>query len=191
MGRTEKQLSELSRVVSHALRHEPAQYELTIDKDGWVEVPQLIHTLRTKRSEWSTLNEADLDDMIRKSSKQRHEIVNGRIRALYGHSVPDRLGRTQVPPPEVLYHGTSGVLIDSIRVTGLSPMQRQHVHLSIDAATAMEVGKRKSKEPVLLRVRAAEAHQNGVAFYAGNDETWLADSVPWEYIDIQNTQPGR
>jgi putative RNA 2'-phosphotransferase len=184
LERTTKRLAELSRVLSHALRHEPWQYDIEIDASGWVGLPELIEMLRTKRPEWSDLTEADLEDMIRDSSKGRHEIHDGRIRALYGHSIPGRLVRSQVPPPEMLYHGTSGDNVESIKAAGLQPMRRQHVHLSIDAKTAAAVGRRKASVPVVLRVRAAEAHLSGVVFYAGNDETWLADNVPWKFIDI-------
>ncbi|MEN9665337.1 MAG: hypothetical protein RLZZ326_1700, partial [Planctomycetota bacterium] len=113
MERTTKRLAELSRVLSHALRHEPWQYDIEIDASGWVGLPELIEMLRTKRPEWSDLTEADLEDMIRDSSKGRHEIHDGRIRALYGHSIPGRLVRSQVPPPEMLYHGTSGDNVES------------------------------------------------------------------------------
>lgn len=184
MGSAAKKLAELSRVLSHALRHEPWLYDIEIDASGWVGLPELIGMLRTKRPEWSDLSQADLEHMIRDSSKERHEIHDGRIRALYGHSIPRRLVRSQLPPPEILYHGTSGESVESIKASGLQPMRRQHVHLSVDAKTAAAVGSRKASVPVVLRVRAAEAHLSGVLFYAGNDETWLAGGVPWKFIDI-------
>ncbi len=61
---------------------------------------------------------------------------------------------------------------------------RQNVHLSTDEATAAEVGKRKAKEPVLLRVLALEAFEKGVPFYEGNDKVWLADAIPWQFIEF-------
>ena len=48
--------------------------------------------------------------------------------------------------------------------------------------TAMAVGQRKDRAPVLLRVAAEEAHREGVAFYHGNDKVWLADAVPARFI---------
>jgi putative RNA 2'-phosphotransferase len=46
----------------------------------------------------------------------------------------------------------------------------------------MAVGQRKDHAPVLLRVAAVEAHQQGTAFYRGNDRVWLADEVPAPFI---------
>lgn len=173
----------LSKTVSHALRHEPWIYELDLDEDGWVSIGQLLFSLRTTDEDWGELTESHLVQMIEESSKQRHEICNGRIRALYGHSIPARLKRIPAFPPDVLFHGTSSASMPLIKVEGLKPMGRHHVHLSTDTATAIEVGKRKSNRPILLRVNARKAHEGGVAFYEGNEKVWLADTVPLTYIE--------
>ena len=173
----------LSKTISHALRHEPWLYELELDEEGWVPVEILLAVLREENPEWPNVQEADLHQMIEASDKRRHEIKDGRIRALYGHSVPQKLKKTPSTPPEILYHGTSPETANIITAEGLRPMGRQYVHLSIDKATALQVGRRKSRSPVLLKIEAGKAHQAGVAFYEGNEIVWLADFVPPEYIE--------
>ena len=173
----------LSKTVSHALRHEPWVYELELDDQGWVPIEQLLETLRSEKDSWGELAESDLEEMIRVSAKRRHEIQNGRMRAIYGHSLPGKLKRTPSSPPAVLFHGTSPKSIPEIKLNGLMPMNRQNVHLSTDEATAIEVGKRKARDPVLLRVRSMEAFENGVPFYEGNEKVWLADAVPSQFIE--------
>lgn len=174
---------EFSKAVSHALRHEPWLYELELDSEGWVAVDELLFALRTEKSEWSTLREADIAEMIARSDKKRHELQGGRVRALYGHSVPGKLLRQPAEPPTILYHGTSPATAERIRVEGLQPMGRQYVHLSIDRGTAEQVGHRKARTPVVLVVRAAKAYAGDVAFYRGNDQVWLADFVPPEFME--------
>lgn len=83
--------SNLSRMVSHALRHEPHVYGLTLDAQGWVAIPDLLRALRNADAQWEGLAEVDITEMVRKSAKVRHEIEGGRIRALYGHSTSERL----------------------------------------------------------------------------------------------------
>ena len=100
-----KGMDNLSQAVSHALRHEPWLYELELDEEGWADIGALLTALRQESPAWSDLTEPDLADMIRASSKQRHELVNGRIRALYGHSLPGKLHRTPAKPPAQLFHG--------------------------------------------------------------------------------------
>jgi putative RNA 2'-phosphotransferase len=36
----------LSRVVSHALRHEPWLYELELDEEGWADIDSVLAALR-------------------------------------------------------------------------------------------------------------------------------------------------
>lgn len=175
-------LNKLSRVMSHALRHEPWLYELELDDEGWTDVEALLAALRAESPSWSTLTERDLRDVIGSSSKQRHEMIAGRIRAIYGHSLPGKLHRTPVEPPAVLFHGTSPEAAVQILKTGLMPMGRQYVHLSVEQAMADAVGGRKTRSPVILTVRAHDAWVAGVAFYAGNDKVWLADHVPPAFV---------
>lgn len=173
--------SDLSRVVSHALRHEPWVYELELDGQGWVPMPSLVAAL-SREPGWRSLTAADVEAMVAGASKQRHEIRDGRIRALYGHSLPGRIEPVAAEPATWLFHGTSPEVAEVIRAEGLRPMGRQFVHLSIDREMANLVGARKAPEPVILRVDAAAAARAGVAFYAGNEKVWLADLVPPEFV---------
>jgi putative RNA 2'-phosphotransferase len=173
----------LSRITSHALRHEPWLYELELDEEGWVPIQSLVAALRVEQSSWSELVDADLERMIAQSEKKRHELRNGKIRAYYGHSVPQRFLRDRATPPVTLYHGTSPEAVENIKREGLQPMGRQFVHLSSDAETATKVGSRKDKSPVILQINAGAAHASGVAFYHGNEVIWLADAVPPSFID--------
>lgn len=172
----------LSRTLAHALRHAPWLYELEVDGEGWAPVEQLLRALRRKRATWRDLDRQDLQEMMRRSDRERYEIRNDRIRALYGHSLEGKLSMEEARPPEALYHGTSPGAAGRIRREGLRPMGRQYVHLSSDRATAREVGLRKADDPVVLRVAAAEAHGSGLAFYRGNERVWLADRVPPEFV---------
>lgn len=179
-----QKLIRISRIVSHALRHEPWTYELELDEQGWTDVEVLLAALRRESPEWADLTERDLAEMIAASSKRRHELAAGKIRALYGHSLPDRLLKVPAPPPERLFHGTAPAAVAKIGEAGLLPMGRQYVHLSVNRDEAVAVGKRKAPAPVVLIVRARDAWNDGVTFYSGNERVWLADSVPWAYIAV-------
>jgi len=176
-------LSKLSKQISYILRHAPWEYELELDDEGWVTVDQLLAALNSARPT-PPVTPSLIHEMIKRSDKQRYEIVEDRIRALYGHSLPGKLKRSRGTPPEILYHGTSLKRIPSIETTGLLPMARQYVHLSTDQETAQLVGARKGKQVVILSVRARAAAADGVAFYEGNSQVWLADEVPARWIEF-------
>lgn len=171
----------LSKEISYALRHAPWEYELEMDEEGWVPVEQLLDALR-RTGKWSNICEADLNEMIEKSEKKRHELIGGKIRAFYGHSVPVKIIKEKKMPPDILYHGTARRFLRSIMENGLLPQNRQYVHLSQDVETAKMVGIRHDNKPCILVVDAKRAWNEGVNFYIGNEKVWLADHVPAKYI---------
>jgi putative RNA 2'-phosphotransferase len=179
--------TKLSKEVSYALRHAPWEYELELDKNGWVNIDQLLDSLKIMKN-WSNVCERDLQTMIKESDKKRHEISNGKIRALYGHSLPTIVQRELKEPPEKLYHGTARCFFESIKEKGLLPRRRQYVHLSTDIHTALQVGKRRDNEPIILLINAKQAWNEGIKFYQGNDKVWLANFVPSGYVDKLDTK---
>ncbi len=196
----------LSKKMAHALRHAPWVYELELDNEGWVPVADLLETLLAERRQWRDLREEDLAELIARADKQRYEMRDGKIRALYGHSIPGKLAKIEAAPPLLLYHGTTSTVLKAIRAHGLKPMRRQYVHLSVDIPTALQVARRRTDRAadhsfpseahfvhlqvarhrtdraVILKIRAADAHAQGIKFYRGNDMVWLADHVPPEYF---------
>lgn len=175
----------LSTTVLHALQHEPWLYELELDNEGWVSIEKLLSALHAEKEECRKLTIDDLDNMIRFSAKKCHEIKDGKIRALYDHSISDKLIKEQSEPPEILYHGASPEVAKIILQEGLKPINRQYVHLSVDTEIAKQVGVRKSKSPVILVIEAQKAYRDGSKFYIGNEHVWLADYVGAEHIKIE------
>lgn len=172
----------LSKTISHALRHKPEEYCLQLDAEGWVTVDKLLDALRRRRSAWRQVSVTDIEHIIAESEKQRFEMHTGRIRAYYGHSTSEKIDKQPVIPPEFLYHGTTRQSAEAIRREGLKPMNRQYVHLSTDEQTARIVARRRTNQPVILRVAALTAHQQGICFYLGNENIWLADPIPPAFI---------
>lgn len=175
-------LTELSKEISYALRHAPWEYELELDEAGFVPVDQLLHAINESGNYDRTVTRSDLEDIIRTSDKKRHEIVGDRIRALYGHSVPMFIRKDPGIPPDVLYHGTNDIAMDAIAETGLLPMSRQYVHMSVTPDIAVMVAKRRKGNVVILEIDTVKAREAGVEFYVGNDKVWLAKAIPAEYL---------
>ena len=172
----------LSKEISYALRHAPWEYELEMDEEGRVLVEQLLEALR-REEKWKDVCEADLHEIIKTSEKKRFEIKNGRIWAFYGHSIPMKITKQEMMPPDILYHGTARRFLESIKQNGLLPQSRQYVHLSQDIETAEAVGKRHDAKPCILVIDAERAWEDGIKFYIGNEKVWLADTIPGKYIE--------
>ena len=69
----------------------------------------------------------------------------------------------------------------TVLATGLRPMNRAFVHLTSDPEYAAEVVTAKGGGEV-IRIRAKEAGDAGVAFFRANPHVWLCRSVAPEFL---------
>lgn len=175
-------LKKLSKLISLILRHRPGSFGLILDKEGWVDVNQLLFQIRRRNPSFMLAQVSDIEKIIETFEKKRFELKKGKIRAYYGHSEAQAVEKEKATPPEVLYQGTNPEALESIRREGLKPMTRQFVHLSTDTETARKTALRKTKTPVILEIAAKKAYDDGVHFFFGNEDVWLANSVPPEYL---------
>jgi len=86
-------------------------------------------------------------------------------------------------PPSRLFHGTIASNLESIGKTGLLPLNRHHVHLSPDEATAQTVGKRRGIAVVLV-VDSARMSRDGHKFFVSANDVWLVAAVPAKYLTL-------
>ncbi|HEY3831728.1 MAG TPA: RNA 2'-phosphotransferase [Acidimicrobiia bacterium] len=170
----------MSKFLALVLRHDPARIGLELDGDGWADIDDLL--LRA-RQHGMTMTEPDLRHIVATNSKQRFVLDDARrrIRANQGHSIAVDLGLQPLDPPDRLFHGTAHRTVAAIERAGLLPMQRQHVHLSADAATARVVGARHGA-PVVFVVNALRMNTDGHAFFRSANGVWLVAEVPAIYL---------
>ncbi|MDN3238144.1 RNA 2'-phosphotransferase [Glycomyces tritici] len=170
----DRRLVKVSKYLSRHLRHEPERLGIELDEHGWVEVDALLKALEDRNFQ---VTREELEEVVARNDKQRFALRDGRIRANQGHTVDVDLGLAPAAPPPVLYHGTVGGFVATIREEGLKAMDRHHVHLSPDRETAVKVGSRRGK-PVVLVIDAERMAGAGHAFYKSENGVWLTDHVP-------------
>jgi putative RNA 2'-phosphotransferase len=180
-------IRDLSRLMSLVLRHQPETLGLQLDVDGWTSTAELVAAIRASGEQWRELEEADLQMVIDSTDKQRREISDGRIRAVYGDSLDVEATRGASVPPRILFHGTSPTAVAAILREGLRSMARQFVHLSTDRKTAVQVGRRSSPSPSILTVRAYDAHLQGIPFHKVEARIWQARAIPAAYITVDDS----
>lgn len=170
-----------SKFLSRVLRHQPESIGLVLDREGWADIDELIAAAHCPG-----LSREAIERVVADNNKARFAIdpTGRRIRAVQGHST-DAVSLTYpaLEPPDLLYHGTARRFLDSIRVEGLRPGRRHHVHLSADPATARAVGSRHGS-PVVLEVRSGRMFHDGTIFHRSDNGVWLAARVPVDHIDF-------
>ena len=171
-----------SKYLSLILRHKPEVLGIELSENGWASVDEIL----SKCQEKDIRADRELIEMIvREDNKTRYAFNEDHtlIRANQGHSVAVSLGFQPVKPPNLLYHGTATRFLDSIRLSGLTSQSRQHVHLSDNLATAENVGRRHGKLAVLI-IESGKMHRAGYNFYCSDNNVWLTDHIPTEYIQF-------
>ncbi len=177
-----KRLVNVSKYLSKYLRHEPEALGLVLAPGGWVEVAAL---LRACNEHGFAVSQAELEDVVATSDKQRFAFDDGktRIRANQGHSAEVDLQLAPCRPPEFLFHGTGAAAVDAILASGLLKMARHHVHMSLDALTAHKVGIRHGR-PRIFEIAGGRMHADGFVFFCSANGVWLVDTVPPKYLRL-------
>ena len=176
------ELVKKSRLLSRVLRHDPGAIGVELDASGWIDVGVLLAALQEKRRDFS---HDCLLEIVATNDKRRFVLSEdgARIRAAQGHTLGIDLELAPSSPPAALFHGTALRKLPAIREQGLRRGKRDHVHLSLDTDTARTVGARYG-EPVVLTVDATGMEDSGYVFYLSENDVWLTDSVPLEFIEF-------
>ncbi|MEU5975651.1 RNA 2'-phosphotransferase [Streptomyces sp. NPDC047315] len=179
----ERRTVKVSKHLAKHLRHQPERIGIALDANGWVEIDELLRALAAHRF---PVSRAELEHVVAVNDKRRFAIDGSRIRANQGHTVPVDLDLPAATPPAYLYHGTVAANLPAIRIEGLRPMRRHHVHLSPDRETATRVGARRGR-PVVLPVDSGALHRAGHVFRISANGVWLTDTVPPEFLRFSGT----
>ncbi len=175
----------LSKLLSLMLRHRPQEFDLEVDSQGFASLDAVVTALQKKVDD---IGVADIGAIVNDSEKKRFEIIDGKIRARYGHSFQVDLGLDAAEPPDVLYKGVSPQELEAtLSTTGLVPFDRQYVHLSYEADVAARLGRGGN---AVVRIDARAAHDSGVEFFDCGP-TMLTEQVPPEFLTLEREAPDR
>lgn len=167
----------ISKYLTYLLRHEPSG--LRMDDNGFVEIDELVGKLRDR---WPDFSLGRLEEIVEEDPKGRYQIEGDKIRALYGHSIEEVDIKLPAVEPDLLYHGTTDSAAEKILKEGLKSKGRNKVHLSPTPKEARKVGKRRTKKPKILKIRASEAVENGQKFWKAGKSVYLSEYIPPEFI---------
>jgi putative RNA 2'-phosphotransferase len=168
------------RALLFALRHDPWQFGIVLDDDGFADLNELTIAFRFSRYDWALLERSAVE-AICSTDPGRFEMRDNKVRARYGHSIRLALPSEPRTPPEFLFHGTAKEFLPTILQHGLRPMNRAFVHLTSNPDYAGQVVEAKGGGEV-LRVKTKEANSAGIEFFQANPHVWLVRGLPAELI---------
>jgi len=178
----EGELSSLSRIMAGALRHFPDKLGLMMDGKGWVDIASLIEAIGISRSGFNWLRIHHIEALVLTDKRGRYQIDGGMIRATYGHTIdidPDDLPLAEI---DEFYYPVTEEEADIILEGGLQPTDRKKVHLSGSIEKALEAGRVRTENPLILKIDGKKAKKDGMKIYKAGTDVYLTDGVDPKYI---------
>ena len=178
----DNELSSLSRIMAGALRHFPDKLGLMMDGKGWVDISSLIEAIGTGRSGFNWLRIHHIEALVITDKRGRYQIDGGMIRATYGHTIdvnPDDLPLADI---DEFYYPVTEEEADIVLEGGLSPTDRKKVHLSGSMEKALEAGRVRTENPLILKIDGKQAKKDGMKIYHAGTDVYLTDNVDAKYI---------
>jgi putative RNA 2'-phosphotransferase len=175
----------LSRFLALVLRHRAHNFDLDVDDEGFVPIDDLLDVIDERHRSLDWVEHEHIEELANAPGRRRFEVRDGLVRATYGHSFRRPIHYPKADPPEKLYIGALQSRLADLKAKGLTPTNRQYVHLSESSEEALEIARHQGSDAVSVTVRAADAAKSGVLFHRPADGIYLAAKVPPEYLDIE------
>lgn len=178
----DRELDSIGRIIAGALRHFPDKLGLMIDGHGWVDIYEFIKSVGVSRSGFDWLRYHHIEAIALTDPKGRYQIDGGMIRATYGHSINVNLDDLPLADADEFFYPVTEEEIDIILEGGLFPTDRKMVHLSGNIEKAIEAGKVRTDDPLILRIDGKKAKKNGVKIYHAGKDVYITEGIDQKYI---------
>jgi putative RNA 2'-phosphotransferase len=176
------EIKKLSGTMIGILRHFPDQFDVEMDQNGWALIRDIKDAIRNRRIDFHWLKEKNIIAIAETDEKGRYQIKNGKIRATYAHTIDVDL--SDLPPADTneLFYPVTEEEVEIVLEQGLFPIDRSKVHLSGSLKKALEAGRIRTDNPIILRIDAAEAVKNGIKILKAGKDVYIADEIDAQYL---------
>lgn len=171
----------LARTLAFIGWHSPSDFGLFWNSDGtmpWKEFywalqedPEL-RFVRTATIQELTLLGIELPFCIEQSCLRLNAAYPTPVYAS-AHDVPERL-----------YFAIKPNNLDYAQEFGLKPSSRPFLPLCSDRELALRIARRRESDPILIEVKAREAHEAGIPILMAGEKLYLVETVPRDYLLI-------
>ncbi len=183
---SDKEVERIGRTLAAILRH--GKYSPDMDDQGYVPMQEIVSLIRGRYSYMNWLRPRHIEALVETDPKGRYSIANNRIHATYGHTIPLelRLDNEDIPPE--LFYPVDPDETDDILVDGISPTDRNMVHLSRTFRDALRAGAVRMEEPEILVIDTALCIEMGSDIGRAAKTVYLCKHVPSDAIDVADPE---
>jgi putative RNA 2'-phosphotransferase len=179
---TDKELNSLGRIMAGVLRHFPEKLGVMIDGHGWVDISEFVEAIGIGRSGFHWIRNHHIEGIALSDPKGRYQIDGGMVRATYGHTIDVNLDDLPSANLDELFYPVTEEEMDIILESGLNPIDRKHVHLSGSIEKAIEAGRVRTEEPLILRIDGKKAMKDGVKIYHAGKDVYITEKIAAKYL---------
>ena len=154
----------LSRFITYILGHNPDEFGLVPDRDGFITFKELLWALHEEPG-WSYVRQSSINEVLMSQDRTSFEVKGKSIRSLAGNP-QFNLDRPVEDIPPLIYIPVRRKAHHSVLEKGLSRSDEKPHVFSMHRDMAERIGKRRDKKPVILEVLSAKAMKEGVQFYS-------------------------
>jgi putative RNA 2'-phosphotransferase len=181
---SDRELNSLSRMMAGTLRHFPERFDLAMDKQGWVNLFDMVDAFRDARDDFHWLRPRHIQAIVESDEKGRYEIDDEMIRATYAHSVDIELDLPTHDIPDLLFYPATAEEARQLIEGGIHATDRRYVHLSKTYKNAWEAGSGKADSPTILEVYVRAAEKGGIKVMHAASTVYLCDEVPPQFLRL-------
>lgn len=178
----DRELNSLGRIIAGVLRHFPEKLGVMIDGHGWVDISEFVEAIGISRSGFHWLRNHHIDAIALTDPKGRYQLDGGMVRATYGHTIDVNLDDLPLADIDEFFYPVTEEEIDIILEGGLNPIDRKNVHLSGSIEKALEAGRVRTEEPLIIKIDGAKAKKDGIEIYHAGKDVYITDRIDAKYI---------
>ncbi|MEA2053730.1 MAG: RNA 2'-phosphotransferase [Candidatus Thermoplasmatota archaeon] len=178
----DREIKKLSGTMAGILRHFPEQFGLEMDEHGWVEIEDMVNAIKNTRMNFHWLRKKHILAMVETDEKGRYQVRHEKVRATYAHTVEIDLSDLPFAEADELFYPVTEEEAEIVMEQGLFPTDRTKVHLSESKEKAIEAGKVRTSNPVILRIDAATARKDGMEIRKAGKDVCISDEIDVKYI---------
>lgn len=178
----DNELNSLGRIIAGVLRHFPEKLGVMIDGHGWVDISEFVEAIGVSRSGFHWLRNHHIEAIILTDPKGRYQIDGGMVRATYGHTIDVNLDDLPLADLNEYFYPVTEEEIDMVLEGGLNPIDRKNVHLSGSIEKAIEAGKVRTDDPLILKIDGVKTRKEGIKIYHAGNDVYITDRIDAKYI---------
>lgn len=181
---SQKDTLQLSKTLSYLLRHGSKEKKLKMDIDGFSRLDDVIDVL-SKMLPRQKIYKTRIYEIVKDCPKQRFKLSTKEgvevIRANQGHTLKEVQSTLLLNEISLFESGLKGKIIhgttlkawESIKLSGLNRMKRNHIHMARGEFGEAKSGARFSSE-VIITIDGNKALADGILFYESDNGVILS-----------------